>query len=269
MRILAVAAVLPTLVIPTTQGPQRTSVSMTLPAEPVEVPMRMVNRRPLVDVRINGGGPYTFLIDTGGSGLARADTSLVEKLKLEVVGEARGAAGTGGQAVSCRSFAIRRWRWRCQLQGRRCALARLQRGARTAYRRDLGIGLFSTCLVTRDFARSVLRIEGGTLRSRTAGKSFRLRTREASQSSRFGRWRRDRRPHRHGRNGRHHLALVVRRQVAAELGACRRRQGGHGVRAHGDQRSRPERQCEIGRHQIVGPTIHSHRPCVSPTLGSV
>jgi hypothetical protein len=163
MRILAVAAVLPTLVIPTTQGPQRTSVSMTLPAEPVEVPMRMVNRRPLVDVRINGGGPYTFLIDTGGSGLARADTSLVEKLKLEVVGEARGAAGTG-QAVS---MPIVRY-------------STLDIGGATfkdvdAPSRDynegrepridgiVGIGLFSTCLVTLDFVRSVLRIERGTL----------------------------------------------------------------------------------------------------------
>lgn len=164
MRILALAAVLPTLVIPTAQGPQRTSVSMTLPAEPVEVPMRMVNRRPLVDVRINGGGPYTFVIDTGGSGLARADSSLVEKLKLEVVGEARGAAGTGGQAVS---MPIVRY-------------STLEIGGATfrdvdAPSRDynegrepridgiLGIGLFSTCLVTLDFVRSVLRIERGTL----------------------------------------------------------------------------------------------------------
>ena len=93
MRFLAMAAVLPTLIIPTAQGPQRSDVSTTLPAEPVEVPMRMVNRRPMVDVRINGGGPYSFLIDTGGSGLARADKSLVEKLKLDVVGEARGSVG--------------------------------------------------------------------------------------------------------------------------------------------------------------------------------
>jgi hypothetical protein len=96
MRILAVAAVIPTLVIPTVQGPQRSSVSTTLPSDPVEVPMRMVNRRPLVDVRINGGGPYTFLIDTGGSGTARADKSLVDKLKLEVVGEARVAMTVSG-----------------------------------------------------------------------------------------------------------------------------------------------------------------------------
>src|SRR5262245_34468200 len=100
MRILAMAAVVPTLIIPTAQGPQRSDVSTTLPAEPVEVPLRMVNRRPMVDVRVNGGGPYTFAIDTGASGLARADRSLVDRLKLEVVGEARGSAGTGGQVVS-------------------------------------------------------------------------------------------------------------------------------------------------------------------------
>ncbi len=61
--------------------------------------MRLVRGRPLVDVRINGGGPYPFLLDTGAAGDARADAGLVEKLKLPVVGESRGGA-PGGQVVT-------------------------------------------------------------------------------------------------------------------------------------------------------------------------
>ena len=164
MRFLAVAAVVPTLVIPTAQGPQRSNVSMTLPADPVEVPMRMVNRRPLVDVRINGGGPYTFLIDTGGSGTARADKSLVDKLKLEVVGEARGSAGMGGQAVP---MPIVRYAT-LEIGGAifkdvDAASRDYNEGRDTRIDGIIGIGLFSTCLVTLDFARGVLRIERGTL----------------------------------------------------------------------------------------------------------
>jgi predicted aspartyl protease len=167
MRFLALAAVLPTLIIPaapTAQGPQRSDVSTTLPAEPVEVPMRMVNRRPIVDVHINGGGPYSFLIDTGGSGLARADKSLVEKLKLEVVGEARGAAGTGGQVVSMPIVRYSTLEIGGAVFKNVDAPSRdYNEGRDTQIDGVLGIGLFSTCLVTLDFVRSVLRIERGTL----------------------------------------------------------------------------------------------------------
>src|SRR5437870_1968241 len=69
-----------------------------VPSSGVEVPLRLVRGRPLVDVRINGGAPYTFLFDTGAAGDARADAGLAEKLKLPVVGESRGGA-PGGQVV--------------------------------------------------------------------------------------------------------------------------------------------------------------------------
>ena len=166
MRILAMAAVIPTFIIPApiVQGPPRTDVTTTLPAEAVEVPMRMVNRRPMVDVRINGGGPYTFLLDTGGSGLARADTSLVDKLKLEVVGEARGGAGTGGQVVSMPIVRYSTLEIGAAMFRNVDAPSRdYNEGRDTRIDGVLGIGLFSTCLVTLDFARGVLRIERGAL----------------------------------------------------------------------------------------------------------
>ena len=154
MRFLAMAAVLPTLIMPTAQGPQRSDVSTTLPAEPVEVPMRMVNRRPMVDVRINGGGPYSFLIDTGGSGLARADKSLVDKLKLEVVGEARGAAGTGGQVVSMPIVRYSTLEIGGAVFKNVDAPSRdYNEGLDTRIDGVLGIGLFSTCLVTLDYSQ--------------------------------------------------------------------------------------------------------------------
>ena len=44
-----------------------------VPSSGVEVPLRLVRERPLVDVRINGGRPYPFLFDTGAAGDARAE----------------------------------------------------------------------------------------------------------------------------------------------------------------------------------------------------
>jgi len=65
-----------------------------------ELPMRLVDGMPAVEVFVNQQGPFTFRIDTGGAGQARVDAAIVERLKLPQVGEARGSAGTGGAAVA-------------------------------------------------------------------------------------------------------------------------------------------------------------------------
>jgi hypothetical protein len=53
----------------------------------IEVPMSFYGTRPVIEVRVNGQGPFLFLIDTGAQGLARADSSLVGRLGLTFVGQ--------------------------------------------------------------------------------------------------------------------------------------------------------------------------------------
>ncbi|MCX4239913.1 retroviral-like aspartic protease family protein [Paraliomyxa miuraensis] len=56
-----------------------------VPAEPavVEVPYRSVRHQMLIDVRIEGEGPFTFLVDTGVTG-AVIDSALAAKLGIEL-----------------------------------------------------------------------------------------------------------------------------------------------------------------------------------------
>ena len=104
------------------------------------------------------------MIDTGAAGQARADTSLVETLKLEVIGEARGSAGTGGQVVL---MPIVRFDT-LEIGGATIsAVSAPSRDYNT--RKDvridgiLGLNLFKDCLVTLDFERGRLRLERGSL----------------------------------------------------------------------------------------------------------
>lgn len=48
----------------------------------IDVPFDVVDGRIYVEVQVNGSGPYRFAIDTGASGMARADARLVRNLAL-------------------------------------------------------------------------------------------------------------------------------------------------------------------------------------------
>lgn len=63
---------------------------------PVAFPIELPGTQVIVEgVRINGQGPYRFMLDTGGMGGGRVDTSLVKTLDLPVTGEVQASDGTG------------------------------------------------------------------------------------------------------------------------------------------------------------------------------
>ena len=64
-----------------------TSLSSVAQEKAVDVPMSFYGPRPVIEVMVNGKGPFRFLIDTGAQGMARADTSLVEQLGLSITGQ--------------------------------------------------------------------------------------------------------------------------------------------------------------------------------------
>lgn len=59
----------------------------------MQIPFRTVEGRIYVDARVNGQGPFVFAIDTGASGVGRADKSLTDALSLPVHGEAQTSDG--------------------------------------------------------------------------------------------------------------------------------------------------------------------------------
>ncbi len=59
----------------------------------VRVPFEVVDGRVYVQAQVNGRGPFRFAVDTGASGIGRADSRLVEALGLTVVGETPNSDG--------------------------------------------------------------------------------------------------------------------------------------------------------------------------------
>jgi len=59
----------------------------------MRLPFEIVHGRVYVQARVNGTGPHTFAIDTGASGLGRADASLTAALGLDVTGAAANSDG--------------------------------------------------------------------------------------------------------------------------------------------------------------------------------
>lgn len=77
-------------------GPPLPAICLTEPdaaAMLVRVPFRIVDGRIYLDVQVNGEGPFTFAVDTGASGIGRADLSLVKALALPLA--ETGAASDG------------------------------------------------------------------------------------------------------------------------------------------------------------------------------
>lgn len=65
----------------------------------MQLPFDLVHGRIYVDARVNGGGPYRFAIDTGASGMGRADASLTAHLGLPVIGQSETSDGVTTASV--------------------------------------------------------------------------------------------------------------------------------------------------------------------------
>lgn len=69
-----------------------------------KVPFRVVDGRIYVDVRINNKGPFIFAVDTGASGLGRADASLTKALALPVTQSGLSSDGVATASVDMTRF---------------------------------------------------------------------------------------------------------------------------------------------------------------------
>lgn len=71
---------------------------IVLTGDEASVPMKSFEGRPLVDVMVNGKGPFPFVIDTAASH-GRIGMKMAKELGLEPVGEARARSGVGEAVV--------------------------------------------------------------------------------------------------------------------------------------------------------------------------
>jgi hypothetical protein len=130
-----------------------------------EIPMSFYGNRPVIEVMVNGKGPFHFLIDTGAGGMARADASLVEHLGLSIVGqESSSDAGNKTQVkldeVRFETLSIKGLQFRDVT-----AYSRNYNTAKYLSHIDgiLGFDLFADYLLTLDYPNRRVRIERGAL----------------------------------------------------------------------------------------------------------
>lgn len=137
------------------------------PARPAGeiLPMLYYGTRPAVEVRVDGQGPFLFLIDTGAAGApARADASLVRRLGLRPSGTEQ-ASDAGGAAVSIDRITLDSVEMGAIHARQVEAYTRDYNSASYLPRIDgiLGLAFFRDVLLTLDYPRSQVRIGRGAL----------------------------------------------------------------------------------------------------------
>ncbi|MEK6333784.1 MAG: aspartyl protease family protein [Acidobacteriota bacterium] len=141
-------------------------VSIAAQSAPVAiVPIQFRDSRPVIEVMLNGKGPFIFSIDTGGGLAADIDSSIAAQLKLEPSGKVRGGDPSGRNfrefdTVLIDSLAFGGLEFRNVT-----ALSREQRLTPNAPRVDgiLGFALFEDYLLTLDYPGKQVRLARGEL----------------------------------------------------------------------------------------------------------
>jgi hypothetical protein len=129
------------------------------------LPMQFYGTRPAVQVRVNGKGPFLFLIDTGAAGpAARADASLVAKLSLPTAGKTT-SSDAGGAEVSIDKLALATVQVGSWIVRDVEALTRDYNGSTYLPHLDgiLGLNFFKDRLVTLDYVHRRVIISSASL----------------------------------------------------------------------------------------------------------
>ena len=118
----------------------------------LDVPFDIVDGRIYVDAQVDGAGPFRFAVDTGASGIARADTQLVDVLGLPREGRAGNSDGVStaqADTVRLRSLALGALRHEAVVAITRDYNAR--QSADAAFDGILARGFFADGLLTIDY----------------------------------------------------------------------------------------------------------------------
>lgn len=133
----------------------------------VDVPMQLRGTSPAIEVRVNGQGPFLFLIDTGAQGHARADTTLVQRLGLAAGGQDLTGDGSGRNNRMLDRVTFDRIEIGGVVFRNVPALSRNYNRSANIRAIDgiLGYNLFANHLLTLDYVHRRVRIERGALPS--------------------------------------------------------------------------------------------------------
>lgn len=144
----------------------RPQEKLNLGGKRVEFPLEVTGRHPIVLAKINGKGPYPFVLDTA-AGLTVLDKRLGKKLKLKSygrtqVGDATGSASHPVEMVGWDSIEL----GQAQITNGSAILMDLQElfdHEPGCPKGILGVGLFEECLLTLDYPHKQVVLEKGSL----------------------------------------------------------------------------------------------------------
>jgi hypothetical protein len=134
-----------------------------MPSPVIEVPM-LAGDEVLLEVRVDGKGPYRFALDTGAARGGRIDAKLAKTLGLPVMGRAMTGDGSGknrqdSEIVQAHTLTLAG----ASFHDVELLARDFQFGPGAAFDGVLGIGLFKELLLTLDYPARRVRIETGEL----------------------------------------------------------------------------------------------------------
>ncbi len=131
-----------------------------VPEKGATLPMESWGPRPILSAKVNGKGPYRFIVDTGSSLSVILDRGVAAEIGLEG-GEDHEVAGLKGKGLALETLTIGTVEM-THIPAVVNDIGKYLPGP-TAPVGILGIGLFADCLFTYDFPAKQFRIERGTL----------------------------------------------------------------------------------------------------------
>jgi len=156
-------------------------------------PMQFRGLMPVIEVRLNGQGPFVFAIDTGGGMQADIDTSIAERLKLQPNGIVRSGDPSGLNDRELNTTQIGSITFGGVEFRNVTALVRPQRITASYPDVDgiLGFALFTDYLLTLDYPAMEVRLARGNLPNANGADilSFEIENRVPVIELGIGKWR--------------------------------------------------------------------------------
>ena len=132
------------------------------PAVAETTPMEFWGPRPIVRARINGEGPFRFIVDLGTSPAVVLDQGLVKQLGLSVPAAADSATDDDDASVPLKSVSVGNVKF-ADVSAELADLRGFTRGDSSAPDGILGLALFEDYLLTLDYPAREVRLESGSL----------------------------------------------------------------------------------------------------------
>ena len=135
------------------------------PKLPIEIPLRIEGGMPVIELMVNGKGPFLFVFDTGAEGGPRLDSSLMEKLGLKPSGQMKDGDPSGrsprlADTVKLDSLEVGGLRF-AGIDG----TSKNYKNSPRPFPADgiIGLALFKDYLLTLDYPAKVVRLSRGEL----------------------------------------------------------------------------------------------------------